>query len=156
MNLHIELLPFGKRTEPRMPDIRIFEYLKEEGVRKLVSDHYDLLVQSKIKHLFPTDNDELERAKMNSADFFIQRLGGPDYFNQRRGKPMLAGRHARFQISPESRIVWLECYREVLHKLHIPEHLIQSYWDWLHDFSNWMVNTPADRKIVFDNDESRN
>jgi len=149
MDLNIELLPFGKRTEPRLPDIEIYEYLGETGVRKLVSDHYDLLAKSSIKDLFPSDNEELELAKKNSADFFIQRLGGPDYFNQHRGKPMLAGRHARFPISPEARVVWLECYREVLQKIDAPAHLIQAYWNWLHDFSNWMVNTPSDKKIIF-------
>ncbi len=148
MDLNIELLPFGKRTEPPLPDTGIYSYLGEDGIRKLVSDHYDLLVKSSIGHLFPSDDDELEQAKKNSADFFIQRLGGPDYFNQNRGKPMLAGRHARFPISPRARIVWLECYRVVLQKLEIPENLILSYWNWLHYFSNWMVNTPSDKQIT--------
>lgn len=142
MELKIDRMTFGARPNQYMPDLELYQHLGEEGVRKMVSDHYDLLVQSSIKHLFPTNPVGLDAAKERSADFFVQRLGGPDYFNQHRGKPMLVRRHMPFKITPDARIVWLECYREVLLKLEAPEHLIVAFWKYLHDFSNWMVNTP--------------
>ena len=142
MELKIKKLPFGLRPETNGPDNEIYNYLGEEGVRKLVSDHYDLLVESEIKHLFPPKGMALELAKKHSSDFFIQKLGGPEYFNQNRGRPMLANRHLPFKITPEARIVWLECYKILLEKLNVPEHLVEAYWKYLHDFSNWMVNTP--------------
>lgn len=142
MQLEISPSKFGAREGVTLPDPIILNHLKEEGVRQLVNDHYDLLIQSEIKDLFPQNPLALEKAKEHSADFFIQILGGTDYFNQNRGKPKLAQRHARFKITPSARIVWLKCYREVLLKQKLSEHLIISFWNYLNIFSNWMVNTP--------------
>lgn len=142
MNLEIKEYPFGSRPDVVRPDSRILSLLGEDGMRQLVSDHYDLLVQSPIKGLFPDSPEGVERAKKNSADFFIQYLGGPDYFNQNRGRPMMAARHSPFTISPAGRRTWLECYREVLLKLNMEEEILISYWNYLEVFSQWMVNTP--------------
>ncbi len=140
-------LPFGERRTTHKPDIKIFEYLKEDGVRQAVNDHYELLIKSEIKDLFPPAGELLEGAKKRSADFFIQRLGGPEYYKITRGNPMLANRHLPFKITPQARIVWLECYREVLCKFDtVPENLMLKYWMWLDEFSNWMVNQHEDPK----------
>jgi len=144
MNLEIKPLPYGDRTEPRLPDNGLYDFLGEEGIRKMVSDHYNLLVKSELKELFPPKGIGLELAKKKSADFFIQRLGGPEYYNRFRGKPMLANRHSPFKITPAARLVWLGCYRDVLMSLDAPEPLIVAFWNFLHDFSNWMVNTPEE------------
>ena len=148
MDLKIKELPFGVRTNEYMPDKAIYDFLGEDGIRKLINDHYELLVISSIGDLFPPKGETLEAAKKRSADFFIQRLGGPNYYEQTRGKPMLSRRHAPFKITPAARIVWLDCYRQVLSKLNnVPEEIIRAYWDWINELSNWMVNTleiPAD------------
>ena len=107
----------------------------------MVSDHYDLLSKSEIKHLFPRIDEALDKAKQRSSDFFIQICGGHPYFNENRGKPLLAKRHAPFAITPAARIVWLKCYQQVLSKLDLPEEIIQSFWNYLNVFSVWMVNT---------------
>jgi len=73
----------------------------------------------------------------------IQICGGPDYFNQHRGKPMMIDRHSQFSITPEGRVVWLNCYKKVLLELNIPENLVLSFWNYINVFSNWMVNTPS-------------
>ncbi len=136
-------LPFGERRTNFKPDIRIYEYLNEEGIRQMVSNHYDLLVKSEIKEIFPPEGDLLDGAKKRSADFFIQRMGGPEYYKMTRGNPMLANRHLPFKISPKTRIVWLTCYKEVLSKLeNVPEDIVLAFWKWLDEFSNWMVNQP--------------
>ncbi len=134
-------LPFGERRTNFKPDLKLYEYLKEEGIRKMVSDHYDLLVKSEIKDLFPDTEELLDGAKKRSADFFVQRFGGPEYYKMTRGNPMLANRHLPFKISPTTRIAWLDCYRQVLSKIDgVPEDLIMSFWNWIDEFSNWMVN----------------
>jgi hemoglobin len=119
----------------------MFLLLKEEGMRRMVSDHYDLLVKSDIKHLFPKNLVALEKAKENSADFFIQICGGPDYFNKHRGQPKLQQRHLPFQITAEGREVWLNCYKQVLQNLNLPEPVKLSFWNYLDVFSKWMVNS---------------
>ncbi|MFA9389305.1 MAG: hypothetical protein ACERKD_05835 [Prolixibacteraceae bacterium] len=140
LDLSITPARFGERLVVQKPSPGILQLLKEEGIRKLVADHYDLLVQSEIKHLFPEVPEQLDAAKQYAADFFIQVMGGPEYFNMNRGQPAMTRRHAQFKISAEARIIWLTCYRQLIAELNLPEHLIQSYWNYLNNFSSWMVN----------------
>lgn len=149
MELKIIKLHPSDRPEASPPEKIMFELLGEEGIRKMVSDHYDLLVQSEIKHLFPPAGPGLELAKERSADFFVQRLGGPDYFNKKRGQPRLAQRHSFFSVTPEGRVEWLRCYRPVVEKLSIPDEVKEVFWTYLHDFSNWMVNSPDDSQQIY-------
>ena len=145
MNLDITDIPLGMRPEVDLPDPALLAYVGEVGIRQFVSEHYDRLVQSDIKELFPTDPEGLAASKKNSADFFIQICGGPDYFNQNRGRPFLARRHAPFRITPSGRVVWLQCYQPVLRKLleqGVPEEPLQRFWDYINIFSAWMLNTP--------------
>lgn len=131
----------GFRPPVTLPSHDMFNLLKEKGIRQMVSDHYDLLAKSEISDLFPKNPIALEKAKENSADFFIQICGGPDYFNKHRGQPMLNRRHLPFKITPEGREVWLECYKSVLSKINLPEHVILSFWNYIDVFSKWMVNS---------------
>jgi hemoglobin len=141
MNFQITQYEFGERPAVSLPSPKLLEILGEAGIRQMVSDHYNLLSQSEIKHLFPRIEEALDKAKQRSSDFFIQILGGHPYFNENRGKPMLARRHAPFAITTEARKVWLQCYIQVLSKLNVPEEELQSFWNYLNVFSFWMVNT---------------
>jgi hemoglobin len=143
MDLQITTYQYGERPGVSFPDPGFYKQLGEEGIRKMVSRHYDLLQQSPIKHLFPINDAEFALAKQNSADFMIQICGGPNYFDQHRGKPMMIKRHTPFTIKPEGRIVWLNCYKQALLELNAPEDLILSFWNYINVFSSWMVNTPA-------------
>jgi len=141
MEFKINIYEFGQRPAVALPSPELLTLLKEEGIRKMVSDHYDLLSKSEIRNLFPKIQEQLEKAKQRSADFFVQICGGPPYFNENRGKPMLASRHSPFSIRPQDRIVWLNCYAKVLSSLDLPVAVAQSFWDYLNVFSFWMVNT---------------
>ena len=141
MDLSISQFEFGQRSGVTIPTPEFLEKLTEAGIRKMVSDHYDLLSRSEVKHLFPRIDEALDKAKQRSSDFFIQICGGHPYFNENRGKPVLVRRHAPFAITPEARMVWLNCYQQVLSTLDIPEELILSFWNYLNVFSSWMVNT---------------
>ena len=143
MELKINSYPVGARPDVSKPHPDFLNELGEEGIRKMVNRHYDLMRESDIKHLFPEDDEEFEKAKIRSADFMIQICGGPDYFNQNLGPPMLINRHNPFEITPEGRIVWLECYRIALLETKLPEHLILSFWDYIQVFSAWMMNKRA-------------
>lgn len=143
MELKITPYQFGERPQPTIPTPDFLKEVGEEGIRSMVSRHYDLLRESAIKDLFPPQPEELEMAKRRSADFMVQICGGPDYFNQNRGRPMLSARHQPFAITPEGRVTWLECYREAILELSASETVIQSFWNYINVFSNWMVNTPS-------------
>ena len=140
MNLQISDFSFGEKPTVTRPDPAFLEAMGEEGIRNMVSRFYDLLRQSSIKHLFKENEEEFEQSKMHSSDFMIQILGGQEYYNQHRGQPKMASRHAPFKITSQGRIVWLGCYKTVLEELNAPEELIVSFWNYLNVFSNWMVN----------------
>ncbi|MEN8146004.1 MAG: globin [Campylobacterota bacterium] len=129
------------------------QQIGEERFRKVVSDHYELLKNSSIKHLFPVDDPkEFEAAKKHAADFMIQICGGPAYFNASRGAPQMGRRHAPFRITAEARVVWLELYAKVLGPLAdegVSEENIQSFWRYLEVFSKHMVNTPSTNTFRF-------
>lgn len=141
MELTINNYAFGERPEVTKPTTEFYKQLGESGIRKLVSRHYDLLRVSKIKHLFAKDDADFELTKQHSADFMIQICGGEDYYHQHRGKPMMIKRHASSQITPEGRIIWLNCYKQALLELDISEKAILSFWNYINVFSSWMVNT---------------
>lgn len=144
MQFNISQAQFGIRPSVTLPNPEFLKVLGEEGIRKLISDHYDLIKQSSIYEIFPQDEKEFEQAKINSSDFFIQICGGKKYFNENRGAPMMVARHQPFKITPKTRIVWLECYIEVLKKLDIDENLLKSFWNYLDIFSIWMINSKED------------
>lgn len=142
MELQITAYLAGQRPEVTKPDPSFFNAMKEDGIRKMVSRHYDLLRESSLKHMFSEDDSIFAAQKKNSADFMIQICGGPDYYNQNRGKPLLMNRHAGFSITVEGRITWLSCYRQALLELDIDNEIKYSFWNYLNVFSSWMVNTP--------------
>ena len=144
MQFNISQAQFGVRPSVTLPSPEFLKVVGEEGLRKIISDHYDLIKQSSIYNIFPQDEKEFEQAKINSSDFFIQICGGRKYFNENRGAPMMVARHQPFKITPKVRIVWLECYMEVLKKLDIDENLLKSFWNYLDIFSIWMINTAKD------------
>lgn len=131
----------GVRPGVTLPSKQMFLLLGEDGMRKMVSEHYDLLKESAIRDLFPKNPVALEKAKEHSADFFIQICGGPEYFNQNRGKPQLNRRHLPFKITAQGREEWLNCYKQVLSKLDLPDEVLLSFWNYLDVFSKWMVNS---------------
>lgn len=142
MQLEIKTYEYGSRPGVQMPDPEFLKQMKEEGIRKLINDHYDLLAKSEAKDLFPKNEKGLEKAKQRSSDFFIQMLGGHPYYKENRGEPKLTDRHRPFKITPEARKVWLQCYQQLLPELNIPEAIILSFWNYLNVFSVWMINTP--------------
>ena len=131
----------GTRPKVQLPDPEFLNLLKEPGLRKLINDHYELLVRSEVRNLFPPEGPELEKAKLRASDFFIQICGGHPYYKENRGMPLMTQRHAAFAITPGAREVWLECYLQLLPGLNLPEEVVLSFWNYLNVFSLGMINT---------------
>eukprot|EP00246_Nothoceros_aenigmaticus_P009114 TRINITY_DN24437_c0_g1_i1.p1 TRINITY_DN24437_c0_g1~~TRINITY_DN24437_c0_g1_i1.p1 ORF type:complete len:160 (+),score=24.36 TRINITY_DN24437_c0_g1_i1:172-651(+) len=47
-------------------------------------------------------------AIQNQYEFFIQRMGGPPLYSQRKGHPALIGRHGPFAVTEEAAQRWLQ------------------------------------------------
>lgn len=142
MQFNITTAQLGTRPQVELPNPEILQHLGENGMRQLISDHYDLLKESNIRGLFPPTEEGFEMAKKHSSDFFIQICGGERHFDKNRGAPRMVGRHMPFKITPSARNIWLESYIIILSKLDMEDRLKESFWRYLDIFSIWMLNTP--------------
>ncbi len=127
------------------PNPEFLADIGEQGMRDLFSRFYTQLFKSPIKDIFLLDQEGMQIAAQHSADFFIQICAGPSYFNQNRGAPQMRKRHAPFPITPNARLHWLVAFEEALQPI-IKEKLsseenIQSLWNYINVFSQWMINT---------------
>lgn len=64
----------GQRPNVILPSTEIFQLLGEEGIRNLVSEHYDCLAESEISDLFPEKREGFERAKKKYFRFLRSNL----------------------------------------------------------------------------------
>ena len=120
------------------PSKDIFINLGEEKIRELVQVFYEEIESSSIRSMFP---ETLNESIAKSADFMVQVLGGPPYYNQKYGPPRMRMRHFPFIIDEKARRAWLGCYKKALERVQIPERESKLIWDFLVDFSAWMVNS---------------
>ncbi len=149
MNYTITEGAFGQRPNVALPNPKILEVLGEEGMREMIAKHYDYLVQTEIKGLFPPTKEGLDAAKKHAADFFIQICGGPRYFDHSRGAPRMVARHSPFKIDSNARIIWLENFAKAIEETNLNEELKKSFWDYIDIFSIWMVNSSDSPHSMF-------
>jgi len=146
-SLDFSILPYTEGVNPPVtkPNPAFLTDIGEQGMRDLFARFYAELFQSPIKDIFPLNEEEMQIAAQHSADFFIQICGGHAYFNQNRGAPQMRKRHAEFPITSHARLHWLVTFEEALQPI-INEKLsseenIQSLWNYINIFSQWMINT---------------
>jgi len=145
LDFSIQAYQEGVNPPVTKPNPAFLTDITEQGMRDLFESFYMGLFESPIKYLFPLTKEEMLIAAGYSADFFIQICGGPKYFNKNRGAPQMRGRHAPFRITPNARLHWLVTFEEALQPI-IKEKLtseenIQSFWNYLNVFSQWMINS---------------
>ncbi|MEA1879259.1 MAG: globin [Campylobacterota bacterium] len=145
--LDFSILPYEEGVNPPVtkPNPAFLDDIGEEGMRALFSRFYSLLFKSPIKDIFPLNEEEMQIASGHSADFFIQICGGPHYFNKHRGPPQMRKRHAPFPIGPNARLHWLvtleEALQPIIEQKQSSTQNIQSFWNYVNVFSQWMINT---------------
>ncbi|KAK3030687.1 hypothetical protein RJ639_034863 [Escallonia herrerae] len=59
-------------------------------------------------------NSRKEDAIQNQYEFFVQRMGGPPLYSQRKGHPALIGRHRPFPVTHRAAERWLHHMQEAL------------------------------------------
>jgi truncated hemoglobin YjbI len=92
----------------RMDQTNLYKKLGEETFWKLSRTFYERVYnddQKWFKNIFK--NRSMEEAIQNQAEFFMQRMGGPAYFSERKGHPALIGRHMQFNMSEKAAERWL-------------------------------------------------
>ncbi|MBP9889969.1 MAG: hypothetical protein KBF93_26965 [Leptospiraceae bacterium] len=92
----------------RIDKINLYKKLGEETFWKLSRTFYTKVYNDEEKwfqNIFKNKN--MEDAIQNQVEFFMQRMGGPAYFSQRKGHPALMGRHMNFNMSEKAAERWL-------------------------------------------------
>ena len=145
LDFSIQAYQEGINPPVTKPNPEFLQDIGEQGMRDLLDRFYMGLYKSPIKDIFPETEEEMKIAGQHSADFFIQICGGPTYFNQSRGAPQMRQRHAPFKITPHARLYWLVTFEEALQPI-ISDKLsseanIQSFWNYINVFSQWMINS---------------
>ncbi|KAL4290546.1 hypothetical protein GQ457_14G007430 [Hibiscus cannabinus] len=59
-------------------------------------------------------NSKKEEAVQNQYEFFVQRMGGPPLYSQRKGHPALIGRHRPFPVTHQAAERWLHHMEKAL------------------------------------------
>ncbi|CAI0441535.1 unnamed protein product [Linum tenue] len=59
-------------------------------------------------------NSKKEEAIQNQYEFFVQRMGGPPLYSQRKGHPALIGRHRPFPVTHRAAERWLHHMQNAL------------------------------------------
>jgi hemoglobin len=98
------------------------------GGETVLSELVDTFYSYVAKHpdlapLFPNDLTETARKQ---KQFLTQFLGGPTYYTEEHGHPMLRARHMPFTITNTQADAWLACMNQAMDDLEITG-LIREY-----------------------------
>ena len=122
------------------PSKEIYAVMGRENVYRMMKDFYAELEHSEVRPMSPEDMVEASR---RSAAFFCQLLGGPPFYNELYGPPMMRRRHLPFAIDEHARQVWLTCFKKVLERAEdyqFPTEHLPGFIAFLDAFSGWMVS----------------
>ena len=155
MSMNITDVVKGEAVNFKNPPIEFFEAVGgEDGMRELMYNFYDKIYESDIAHFFPQDEAEFHKIKVKNTKFFIQICGGPKvYEDEAQGMDLnefMIRVHDDFSITEKSRVEWLGTIREALDELKgVDEALIETFWDYLDNFSKLTVNSFSDGSTYY-------
>ncbi len=154
MSYEISKVVKGESIDFKMPSPEFFEAIgREEGMRKLMYDFYDIIYESDIANFFPQEEEEFDEVKEKNTKFFIQICGGPKvYEGQTDGIDLneyMIRLHDDFSIYEKSRYEWLGCMEEALRKVEIEQRIKDDFWNYLENFSKLTVNTFSDGSVYY-------
>ena len=84
----------------RIDEVNLYERLGEAAFAKLSTEFYRRVFNDELswfRNIFKSST--IEEATQNQMEFFIQRLGGPPRYSERKGHPALIARHMKFNMS---------------------------------------------------------
>ena len=130
------------------PSNKIFKAIGEMGIRDMVSYHHQLLLNTKIKKIFPENRDALNMVIDKSADFFVEALGGGEVFTSVHGEPHLRMRHFKVPIDENDREIWLAMYKKTLKEIEFPHEHLEEFWNWIEALSIRMINRRTNMNAI--------
>lgn len=101
-------------------DENLFEKLGFETFINLSTNFYTRVYDDEeewFRSIFA--NSKKEDAIQNQYEFFVQRMGGPPLYSQRKGHPALIGRHRPFPVTHRAAERWLHHMQQALDSIDI-------------------------------------
>lgn len=98
-----------------LDEVNLFDRLGKDTFVRLSTEFYNRVYgdpDAWFRDIFA--GSKKEDAIQNQYEFFIQRMGGPPLYSQRKGHPALLGRHRDFDVSPAAAERWLSHMRDAL------------------------------------------
>lgn len=90
-------------------EVNLYDRLGHDTFVKLSTEFYNRVYSDEeewFRNIFAVSKKE--DAIQNQYEFFIQRMGGPPLYSQRKGHPALIGRHQPFSVTRTGAGRWLE------------------------------------------------
>jgi hemoglobin len=113
----------------------------EPVVRRITDRFYDLMDADPdffaIRKLHPGD---LSGSRDKLFLFLCGWLGGPQYYVEKHGHPMLRARHLPFAIGESERDQWLSCMHRAMQECGVPELLRAQLQGAFFKTADWMRN----------------
>ena len=113
----------------------------EAKVKALVDRFYDLMdLERDYTQLRAVHGNDLQGARDKLFWFLCGWLGGPQYYTDRFGHPMLRARHMHVKIGIQERDQWLACMNQAMGDLEVDEALRQRLNESFFQTADWMRN----------------
>lgn len=120
----------------------VFAMTGSEGIARLVAEFYRQIPDDDLLGpMYP--DDDLAGAEERLRDFLIYRFGGPQDYLQKRGNPMLRGRHAPFKVTPAAASRWIELMGNAFEKADLPVEAVEIMRPFLKHVAEFLVNSPG-------------
>ena len=124
--------------------VTVFELIGGESrVRELVDRFYDLMdLEPAYAELRATHGPSLDNARQRLFWFLCGWLGGPAYYVEKVGHPMLRARHLPFSIGIVERDQWVACIDQAMQDQNVPPELQAPLHEAFMNTADWMRNRP--------------
>lgn len=115
-----------------------YSRIGDKKIKKLIHDFYIEIRNNEI--LRPLYKDSLEAAEERLYLFMIQYLGGPKFYNEKRGHPKLRQRHMVFPIDEIAKHSWLINMKTALDKSEIGDDEKEFLWKYFQNTAEFLKN----------------
>ncbi|MFC0271965.1 hypothetical protein ACFFIX_10930 [Metabacillus herbersteinensis] len=121
-----------------------YNAIGEQKLSHLVDAFYEKVQKHPL--LSPIFPDDLTETARKQKQFLTQYLGGPQFYTEEHGHPMLRARHLPFPITPSRAKAWISCMENAMDEVNVEGPLREFLLQRLDLTAQHMVNTPEPDK----------
>ncbi|RLS41333.1 MAG: globin [Planctomycetota bacterium] len=125
--------------ETPLTEGQIYDAIGSDGIARLVHAFYQQIPQDDVLGPMYPPHD-LPGAEERLRLFLLFRFGGPQDYLQRRGHPMLRGRHAPFSINQTARDRWVQLMDNALEQCRFSLQVSTVIRSFLAQVATFLIN----------------